>query len=400
MTVTPFVTVTFILYSFNILMKVYKFLFVSCILWFVCLCLLHYFSLRPLWLDEELVFKNLKELSSWKLLGPLGYTQMFPRLYLIIINFFARGFNYNLLALRFPSLLSMLLAFFVWLKVFQKILANKWQVLLAIFSFASSYRVIYYAAELKPYSMDLLVAGAFCWYLLCQKQLDTQAPSKLFITVTFLLPFTLALSYGSFFFFWMAIYNFIFIVNKNHQAAVLLGAYSFLCLLMISLIYYFYLRGELSGDPSAWNNYFICVKSPYCFIKTFGEGIRKLATFWFGNSRFFIRSATFLIPIFMFSLFGYGFRSLKRDRFMLLDAASLSLIIFLEMVILGILRKYPFTGARMTLFFAPLVFFLIIKGISALKFNKPLYLGINTCYISFLVMCSLNSLFAYLKLYN
>jgi len=381
-------------------MKAYKILFISCILWFVFLCLLHYFSLRPLWLDEELVFKNLKELSSLKLLGPLGYTQMFPRLYLIIINFFARGFDYNLLALRLPSLLSMLLAFFVWLRVFQKILPGKWQVLLAIFSFASSYRIIYYAAELKPYSMDLLVAGVFCWYLIYQKQLATEAPSKLFSAITFLLPFTLALSYSSFFFFWMVIYNFIFVAKKNHKAAVLLASYSFLCLSMIVLIYYSYLRYELSGNPSSWNNYFLGTKSFYSFIKPFGEGVRKLTTFWFGNSKFFIRAASFLIPIFLLSLFGYGIRSLKRNKFRFLDADSVSLVIFLELIVMGILRKYPFTGARMTLFFAPLIFFLIIKGIGSLKRIKPLYTSLNTCYIAFLVMCSINSLFAYLKLYN
>ncbi|MDD5518133.1 MAG: hypothetical protein WC937_00245 [Candidatus Omnitrophota bacterium] len=381
-------------------MKAYKILFISCILWFVFLCLLHYFSLRPLWLDEELVFKNLQELSSLKLLGPLGYTQMFPRLYLIIINFFARGFDYNLLALRLPSLLCMFLAFFVWLKVFQQILPGKWQVLLAIFSFASSYRIIYYAAELKPYSMDVLVAGVFCWYLLCQKQLETKAPSKLFITVTFLLPFTLALSYSSFFFFWMVIYNYIFIVKKNHKAALLFALYSFLCLLIIISTYYFYLRYELSGSTVPWNNYFLGTQSFYSFIKPFGEGLRKLTTFWFGNSKFFIKAASFLIPIFVISLFGYGIRSLKKNKCRFLDADSIGLVIFLELVVLGILRKYPFTGARITLFFAPLIFFLIIKGIGSLKRIKPLYIGLNTCYIAFLVMCSLNSFFAYLKLYN
>ncbi|MFH0918672.1 MAG: hypothetical protein V1830_06015 [Candidatus Omnitrophota bacterium] len=85
---------------------------------------------------------------------------------------------------------------------------------------------------------------------------------------------------------------------------------------------------------------------------------------------------------------------------MFLDAEALGLVIFLELVILGILRRYPFTGARMTLFFAPLVYYLIIKGIGSLKMNKLLYFSLNTCYISFLVMCSINSLFAYLKLYN
>ncbi len=381
-------------------MKVYKVLFISCILWFIFLCLLHYFSLRPLWLDENLVFKNLQELSFLEILGPLRYTQTFPRVYLIIINFVAQGFDYNLLALRFLPLLSMLLAFFVWLRVYQQILLGKWQALLAIFSFASSYRIIYYAAELKPYSLDVLVAGLFCWYLICQKQLDDKAPSKSFILGTLFLPLTLVLSYSSFFLFWLVIYNFIFMIKKNNKAATLLAAYSFLCALLIIFVYYFDLRHALSGEPSAWNNYFLGTKSAYSFIKPFGEGIRKLTTFWFGNSKFFIKAASFLIPIFVLSLFGYGIKSLRRNKFRFLDADSYGLIIFLELAILGMMRKYPFTGARMTLFFAPLVFFLIIKGIGFLKANKPLYFSLNIAYISFLVACSLNTLFAYLKLYT
>jgi len=381
-------------------MKIYKFIFISCISWFVFLCLLHYFSLRPLWLDENLVFKNLQELNTLEILGPLGYTQMFPRIYLIVINFVAQGFNYNLLALRFFPLLSMLLAFFVWLRVYQHMFLSKWQVLLAIFAFASSYRIIYYAAELKPYSMDVLVAGFFCLYLIYQKQLDNKVPSKLFVLATLLLPLTLVLSYTSFFLFWVVIYNFIFMIKRNHKLAILLAAYSFLCILAVGFVYYFYLKNELSGDPAVWNNYFLSTKSLYCFIKPFGEGIRKLTTFWFGNSKLFIKAATLFIPIFLFALFSYGAKSLRRYRFTFLDVDSCGLIIFLELVILGIMRKYPFTGARMTLFFAPLVFYLIIKGISSLKANKPLYLILNFYLISFLFVCSFNTLFANLKLYT
>lgn len=381
-------------------MKIYKILFSSCILWFVFLCLLHYFSFRPLWLDEDFVFRNLQELKPLEILGPLRYDQTFPRVYLVIIDFFARTFNYNLLALRFLPLLSMLLAFFVWLRIYRQAFSDKWQALLAAFSFASSYRIIYYSAELKPYSMDVLVSGIFCWYLIRQKELIGNGPSKPFVITTLLLPFTLLLSYGSFFCFWLIIYNLLFMAKRNPKAAVLLAGYVFLCVLLIIFVYYIDLRHALGAPSSVWNNYFLSTQSPLRFIETFGEGLRKLTTFWFGNSRFFIRAATVFIPVFLFSLFGYGIKSLRSHKFRLIDMESFGLIIFLELVVLGMMRKYPFTGARITLFFAPLVFFLIIKGIGYLKANKPLYLSLNIFYICFLAVCSLNSFFTYLKLYN
>lgn len=381
-------------------MKIYKTLLVACAGWFIFLSLLHYFSLRPLWLDEDLVLKNLRELAPSGILGPLGYCQVFPRVYLIIINFVARAFDYNLLALRLLPLASMLLAFFVWLRVYQQILSSKWQALLAAFSFASSYRIIYYAAELKPYSMDVLVAGLFCWYLIYQRRLEGRPPSRPFVLATLLLPLALVFAYASFFLFWLVIYNFIFMVKKNSKVTLLLAGYSLLSALLVIFVYYFDLRHAFSSDPAGWNNYFLGTHSFYSFIKPFGEGLRKLVTFWFGNSKFFIKAASFLIPIFVLSLFGYGIKSLKKNKFMFLDVSACGLVIFLELVVFGLMRKYPFTGARITLFFAPLVFLLIIKGIGSLKkANRPLYFSLNIAYIAFLAMCSWNTLVAYLKLY-
>lgn len=85
---------------------------------------------------------------------------------------------------------------------------------------------------------------------------------------------------------------------------------------------------------------------------------------------------------------------------MILEIDSLGLAIFLELIILGILKKYPFTGGRLTLFFAPFVFYFIIKGIGYFKGNRVLYACLNICYLAFLAACSLNSLIGYLILYR
>ena len=151
---------------------------------------------------------------------------------------------------------------------------------------------------------------------------------------------------------------------------------------------------------SAWNDYFLCTDSLYCFMKSFTEGLRRLSVWWFGNSSFFRRAASFFIPFFVFSLFAYGIKSLRVHKFRLWDLDALGFIIFLELFVLGIMKKYPFTGQRITLFFAPFVFYLIVKGINSLNSKKALCMSLRVFYACFLLVCSLNSLLVYLKLYN
>jgi len=382
--------------------RIYRLLFIACALWFIFLCLLHYFSLRPLWLDENFIFENIKSLRFEQLPGPLKNSQAFPRVYLICIKCFSQIFNYTVLSLRFFPLIIMLSAFFVWVKIYKNEFSNKWHSLLAIFSFASSYYLSYYASELKQYSMDVLVVGFFCLYLIYQRQLVDKKPSRFFIITTFLLPFTLLFSYSSFFVFWIVIYNFLFIIKKNYRLFPILVIYIFMCLLSSLFVFTFDIKYTLSTASlfSYWNDYFLCTDSVYCFLKSFTEGLRRLSVWWFGNSAFFRRTASFLIPFFVFSIFGYGIKSLRVNRLKPWDIDTIGLIILLELFILGIIKKYPFTGERITLFFTPFVFYFIVKGIGFLKTNRPLYIGISIFYIVFLIACSSNSLLTYLKLYN
>ncbi|MFH1519878.1 MAG: hypothetical protein ABIE75_04850 [Candidatus Omnitrophota bacterium] len=383
-------------------MRRYKVLLVSCMAWFIFLCFLHYFSARPLWLDEISVFKNIETFKPAQLLGPLERSQAFPRVYLIIVKIFSRMFNYSILSLRFFSLISMLGAFFIWKKLYKDSLSNQWQFLLVLFSFASSYAFSYYAAELKPYSLDVLVVGIFCLYFIHQRRLANSQPSKLFILATLLLPFTLLLSYGSFFVFWIVVYNFLFRVRRNRKILPLILGYITISLVVMFFAYRFDLKHglDIRGLFIYWDDYFISTKSPYYFFKSLGEGLRKLTVWWFGNSNFFRRTASIFIPFFIISLFGYGIRSIRKDKFRLMSIDAIGMVIFLELVVLGLLKKYPFTGERITLFFAPFVFYFIVKAISSFRKIKPLYLGFSVFYIVFLLICGINTFLAHLKFYG
>lgn len=382
-------------------MKYYKPAFIVCVLIFISLSLLHYFSRRPLWLDEIFIFDNIKNLKFSELLGPLSNSQAFPRIYLIGISKFAAQFGYDLLSLRLFPLLSMLAAFFVWLKIYNIEITDKWEALLASLSIACSYSFSYYASELKQYSMDVFVVGIFCLYLIKQRKLMTRAPSKSFILATLLLPFTLLLSYGGFFVFWIVVFNFLFMPKQGLKVIAVSVAYTLLCLLAIIFIYYFDIRHTLSTPAlfSYWKDYFINTDSLYSFIKSFSEGFRKLTAWWFGKGKIFIKFASILIPFFASSLFIRGVKALKTNKFKIWDIDSIGFIIFIELFIFGMMKKYPFTGGRITLFYAPFVFYFIIRGIGYFKVNKVLQIGFIAYYVVFLIWCSLNSILYYLKLY-
>lgn len=382
-------------------MKLHRVLAVFLACCFVFLCSLHYFSARPLWLDENLLLDNIKPLDYQGVLGPLKNSQAFPRLYLLAVKYIAGRFNYHALALRFLPVLSMLAAFFIWAKAYRKTFARDGQYSMAVFSFTGSYYLSYYAAEFKHYSMDVLAIGIFLLYLFYQRQVIDKKPAKLFIVATALLPLTLFFSYSGFFAFWIVIYNFLFSLKKNPRLLPLLLIYALSCAVFIILVFTWDLRHTLSTPAlfSYWKDYFLCADSPYCFMKSFGEGLRRLVVWWFGNGDFFRKAASFLIPFFVFPLFGYGIKSLRKEKFKIWDIEALGLVIFLELFILGLIKKYPFTGERITLFFAPFVFCFIVKGIGFFRVNKPLYYGLNIFYIIFLVACALNSLAGYLKLY-
>ena len=384
--------------------KSYKFQVFACALWFISLCLLHYFSLRPLWTDENFILNIIRSFKANQILGPLSNAQAFPRAYLLLVQTFSERFNFHILSLRLIPLICMVSSFFVWIRILKSELINKNKLyfLLILFSFATSYYMIYYAAELKHYSMDVLVVGIFCLYLVNLKKYQNSQLPKTFVVATFLLPFTILFSYSSVFIFWMVIYNFLFLIKKSKKNSILAISYTSICILFFVLIYYFDIRHTLSNQNffSFWKDYFICTSSPYCFLKTFGEGVRKLVVWWFGDSTPFRRTATFLIPFFMLSIFGHGIKSFKENKFRLWDLDSIGLVIFLELFVLGILNKYPFTGARTSLFFAPFVFYFIVKGFSFLKRYRPAFLFTVSSYCLFILICGINSFLAYWKLYD
>lgn len=292
----------------------------------------------------------------------------------------------------------MLLAFFIWFKIYRDRLSLETNFLLVLFSFISSYELVYYAAELKQYSLDVLVVGLFCLYLSYQQRFENKKPTLNFIISTIFLPFLIFLSYASLFVFWLVIINFLLNIRKNKDLFSLATIYTFLSVTCFLFAYSIDIRYNLAENClfHYWRDYFLNTDSFYHFLKSFGEGLQRLVVWPFGNDVLVKRIGSFFIPFFLFALFAPGLNK-KKLRIYTIDV--LGLVIFLELFVLGVLKKYPFTGERITLFFAPIVFFMIVKGINLFKKYKPLYAISSALYVMFLVSCALNSFFKYLKLY-
>src|SRR5262249_44595066 len=145
----------------------------------------------------QCVLDSIVKLSPASLFNqPLLDDQAFPRLYLWAVQQFSSLFNHHLLSLRLFSFLAMLAAFGVWLKIARRILDHPLDLILFIGCWCASMPLVYYAAELKPYSMDVLASGLIVLYLLEQ---DT--------VPLFLLPLLALFSYPAAFLLLLPLYN-------------------------------------------------------------------------------------------------------------------------------------------------------------------------------------------------
>jgi hypothetical protein len=366
---------------------------------FFFLCLLHYFSQRPLWGDENFVLENIKNITN--IFGPVRNVQTFPRVYLSMFKALGSVFDYSVLSLRFLSLLSMSFAYIIWARIYKKLFGENWQFILGVFAFTSSYYLSYYASEFKPYSMDVLVAGIFTLVLLHQRQwYAKQIPIKFYL-IAVLLPLTLFFSYASLFLFWTVGYNCLFIARRNKSIWPLFVVYCCISALCLVMIYNFDLQYSAfdRGLVSYWDSYFVCYTSFGCFFSTFGEGLRRLATFWFGFGKFFMQWATFLIPFFLYSIVRYGIIPWKKDKFRIFSPEAIFAVLMIELLIFALMKRYPFTGERITLFFAPFIFYGIIKAIYDLKRVPILFYFFAWNFVIFLAACYINSLIVYVKMY-
>lgn len=121
--------------------------------------LVQYFSNRSLWLDEAMLALNVLHRPYSEFLKPLDLNQAAPFGFLLVEKAAVDLLGNSELTLRLPALLyglgSLVLFFY-----FARHFLRSWELLVAVFLFAFSYRHIYYSSEVKQYGLDVTVVLA------------------------------------------------------------------------------------------------------------------------------------------------------------------------------------------------------------------------------------------------
>ncbi len=358
-------------------------------MWYALLCLMHYFAQRPLWNDEECILISLKSFSVAQIFSqPLAALQVFPRLYLFLIQQIAKPFDFHLLALRLLSLVCMLGGFILWLRIARCALTDRLQYLTFVLSWPASAVLLYYSAELKQYSMDVLVAAVFILFLYHQEKLFEKKSIWPQVFIVAAIPALLLFSYVSIFFLLLPLYNSLILAKNNKKAIALSACYAASLLVFVFLSYQYDVRLRPEAILTReWRDYFVSVKSLPEFFQTLGEGTNNLFSRWFvERPKVLKKIGLFFISFGFFYLFRGFFKNIKSCGWRLTSLETISFVIFVELFILGVLKKYPFTVPRTSLFFCPIALLLAIKGIASLKnWNISFYRVIQSAYVIFLV---------------
>ncbi len=355
--------------------------------WYLLLATVHYFYQRPLWEDEGYIFNNLHDLTAVQIFHqPLVNLQQFPRVYLVLMQWFSSVFHFSLLALRFLPFICMVGAFLVWLRLAREGLAKESQRLTFVLCWAASIPLVYYAAELKQYSMDVLAAALFLLFLSHQPSLR-QRPGR-YLPVLILLPCLGLFSYPVFF---MMVFPLINIIRLGGRWQRDLCIYALACLAVVVFVYWFDVRiGHGARLREYWHDYFISYDSVGEFFRTFTEGVNNLISRWFAEKPKWIRGASrFFMAFGLWQLLAGFWKSFKKDGYIFTSVQTIALIVFIEMVILGSLQLYVFTVPRTALFFCPILLFLAVQGMEGLRaWHNGVFWAVRGAFVAYLLIVS------------
>jgi hypothetical protein len=373
--------------------KILRIVLLVLIGWYLILCVGHYFNQRLLWNDEFVLLKSIRSFGLTEIFTvPLLDFQVFPRVYLLAIQTLSKGFGFSLLSLRFLPFVCMTSAFLVWLAVVRKELKLDSSMIAYLLCWAGSINMVYYGAELKQYSMDVLVAGIFTLFLYHQDDLRVRW-QKFYFGTLYILPLLLFFSYITIFFLGVIFYNLaIEYWQKRRNVGEIIG-YSAVCAAVFAVSYCFDMRFAPKEVYARQGHgaYFIYFDSIGEFFGTLEEGINNLFSRWYAeNPRFFRKIARFFAVFGLINIIYVFFKNFKKDGCRICSLNTLGFVLFAEHVVLAMLHKYPLGQPRTSLFFAPFVFYFTVQGICALaSLNKHAYRVVMTLFIVFLAVVSL-----------
>jgi len=355
--------------------------------WYILICATHLIQQRPLWNDEFAVFESVKNYSSKQMFTEtLMASQVFPRAYLFLVQQFSKLFDYSRWSLRLPSFLCMIAGFLLWLRIARKGIKDDRQYIAFVGSWLASGLLLYYSAELKQYSMDVLAAAVFILFLGNQKEMQFNNDRR-YVWALLALPWLGLFSYPALLMMLLPLYNLIRSSIACKPCRMHLAVYVVSMAAVMAVSYQFDMRLRPVADvTTGFGDYFISFVSIGEFFRSLGEGVNNLFSRWFVEYPKYFKSLTRIFTgwalIYLFA--GY-FANHKREAGSIRTVETIAFVVFLELFLVGCLKKYPFTVPRTSLFYAPIVLFLTAKGIGlAEKVHPWLYRLILALYYVFL----------------
>lgn len=357
--------------------------------YYIVVCIRHFFSQRPLWLDESMVFESVQNFAPTDFFTQrLAAGQIFPKLYLFLIQRVAQPFDLNLWSVRLLSFIAMISAFIIWMKIARYELKDRLAYFTYVLSWAGSSLLVYYSSELKPYSMDVCAAGLFVLFLYHADQLFKEKSWVYFFSMGFL-PLLGMVSYTAFLFYIFLLYHLVTAKRKDGFWWQCFLFFGIAAIVSLGWVYYFDIRlARATTNSQGFSDHIVSFASMGEFFKTWGEGTLSLFGRFFAERPRMIKKLAIPFAVLGFGYMFYAFfKSFFLQGFRFNTFRTIALVLYGELLILGVLQKYPFSVPRTSLFFCPIVLLLIVDGMMSLrKVHKNFSKMIHAVYITYLLV--------------
>ena len=343
----------------KIISFIFYFIIVLILLFGVYLRARLYFSKAPFWLDEIMLGLSFTDRNILGMFTPLEANQKAPPLFLAITFVIVKLFGFNEYSFRLLPFSSGILSLFFYYFLLKDYIKNKIGIIIGLFMFSVCVSLVYYSAEFKPYSCDVLISIIL---LLLYKYINLNNLSVKKITIYSLISFILVfLSFPSMFIITgMVLTKFIAAKKINYKALWILFS-----ILIAGLILFFY-------DLKIFNflqNYWCSEQQKGCLELNFSFIFDYIKN----NCIYFMFDDNYKKEFLLLLLIFLGFRFLFIDK---REKAIMILIIIFLAIIASFMKLYPFKE-RLMLYLMPVFILLIVKNydlsIYISKFKKVQY---------------------------
>lgn len=334
----------------------------------ICIRIWQYMHCRSLWIDEAMLARNIIDRNFLELLNPLDFNQGAPVLFLWITKCVTTFFGTGELALRFFPLIISILGIILFYFIAKRLLEAPF-IVIALFIFSLSPRLIYYAQEFKQYASDVTITLVILYLFLRYLEKNNNFELALLCLLGSIATF---ISYPSIFIISSVSSTFILFKYKKQIDISLFKIALIITIWFIGFCvnYFIFLRqlSENSYLTSFWNKGFLPIPTSVNDVTT-----------WINTVQDFLKFSGFTktIQIVPFLMSGiaviYGIR--KRSA----SIVTVAMVFFFAFCA-AILHKYPFER-RLALYAIPVFILLAVKGAEIISKKRSYFIILPICLI-------------------